>query len=137
MECEVVDEHPIISSRTSSHPATVQMRVNGVFGVLGEKDKGVIRLKNIKSVATWDYGDLMKNGQPIKDDVAFYTVYTHELGEGRVVCCCYATFDKPNNIADSVGAGVHATLDEVAREEARRIVQRRTYCRSWQLSHCQ
>jgi RNA polymerase sigma factor (sigma-70 family) len=107
LECEVIAEHPIISSRKGKPGQPVQMRANGAFGVHAPQSKGLIRIKDISRIRQWNprnsAATLIEQGTPTVDGVAFYTVYTSQLGKGRIVCCCYATFDTPRNISESVG----------------------------------
>jgi hypothetical protein len=62
------------------------MRLNGAFGEFEDSVTPVIRVNDSAF-----------------NRATYYPIYVHELGKGRIVHCCYATFDVAKNISDSVG----------------------------------
>jgi hypothetical protein len=91
VEAEVLVEHPILSSRTGKPGQIVKMRPVGAYGPLGPGSTGLIRVID---------GSTMR---PIPAEGVVHTVYVHELGRGRIVCCCFTTYDVAKNLSDSVG----------------------------------
>jgi hypothetical protein len=96
LECEVVaPDHPILGSRTGKPGDRIMMRANGTFGVLAPQSQGLIKIKDASKVSDMQ--------GPAPDNYAFYTVYTSQLGQGRIVCCCYAVYDTPQHLNSAVG----------------------------------
>jgi hypothetical protein len=92
VECEVLEEHAILSSRTGKPGQTVKMRPMGAYGPLGPGSTGLIRVID---------GSTMR---PVPAQGIVHTVYVHKVGRGRVVCCCFSVYDTPKNLSDSIGA---------------------------------
>jgi hypothetical protein len=98
LECEIVDpSHPILASHKPPTTGPVMMRANGTFGVLAPQSKGLIKVRDASKVA------YMHGPGSTPENYTYYTVYTSELGNGRIVCCCYATYDTQAHLSGSVG----------------------------------
>jgi hypothetical protein len=91
VESEVLLEHPILASRTGKPGEPVRMRPVGAYGPLGHESTGLIRVIDASTM------------RPNPVDGVVHTVYVHQIGKGRIVCCCFTTYDLAKNIADSVG----------------------------------
>jgi RNA polymerase sigma factor (sigma-70 family) len=95
-DCDVLVEHPILDSRTGKRGEVVKMRANGCYGILATRSTGLIKVRDASQVKD-------ETGRAGPANYDFYTAWISELGQGRVVCCAYNSFDTRKHLNDALG----------------------------------